>query len=126
MNKPWSEVAPYNRLIKICIWCGTVLDKQIIDMNGVRVVRVNDLELTRHKEDVYVANVDISGSGLIRRMGVNRLPGWLGGARKGSAASGFISWDNVDLIDNAQPMRLKVASDKIADLHPADLAEILR
>jgi Mg2+ transporter MgtE len=74
---------------------------------------------------VYVANVDISGNGLIRRMGVTRLPGWLGGSKKGAPATGFISWDNVDLIDNAQPMRLKVAGDKIAELHPADLAEIL-
>ena len=50
-----------------------VLDKQIIDMNGVRVVRINDLELTRVNGDVYVSNVDISGAGLIRRLGLGTL-----------------------------------------------------
>src|SRR5512144_561249 len=49
-----------------------VLDKQIIDTNGVRVVRVNDLELTRVNGDFYVANVDIGGLGLLRRLGMAR------------------------------------------------------
>jgi hypothetical protein len=47
-----------------------VLDKQIIDTNGIRVVRVNDLELARVNGHFYVANVDISGLGLMRRLGV--------------------------------------------------------
>ena len=46
-----------------------VLDKQIIDTDGMRVVRVNDLELTRVNGSVYVANVDISGVGLVRTAG---------------------------------------------------------
>lgn len=125
LNKSWDKVALYQASDQDMHLVRDVLDKQIIDMNGVRVVRVNDLELTRHKDDVYIANVDISGSGLVRRLGVSRLPGWLGGSKKGAAASRFISWENVDLIDTDQPMRLKVASDKISELHPADLAEIL-
>jgi len=40
-----------------------VLDKQIIDTDGVRVVRVNDLELARVNGHFYVANVDIGGWG---------------------------------------------------------------
>jgi magnesium transporter len=40
-----------------------VLDKQIIDTNGVRVVRVNDLEITRVNGEYYVSNVDIGGAG---------------------------------------------------------------
>ena len=50
-----------------------VLDKQIIDMNGVRVVRVNDLELTRVNDSIFVSNVDIGGAGLLRRMGLGTL-----------------------------------------------------
>jgi magnesium transporter len=125
LNKTWDKVTLYEPTEGELHLVRDVLDKQIIDTNGVRVVRVNDLELARHNEDVYIANVDISGKGLVRRLGMSRLPSFLGGNKKGSPASGFISWDDVDLIDTDKPMRLKVTSDKIADLHPADLAEIL-
>ena len=99
-----------------------VLDKQIIDTNGVRVVRVNDLELTRVNDDFYVANVDISGLGLMRRLGMGKVAQRF--TRKGGA-TGTISWDEIELLSADQPMRLRVSSDKITELHPADLAEII-
>src|SRR5512142_2975167 len=46
-----------------------VLDKQIIDTDGARVVRVNDVELVRVNGTIYVSNVDISWLGILRRMG---------------------------------------------------------
>jgi magnesium transporter len=99
-----------------------VLDKQIIDTNGVRVVRVNDLELTRVNGDFYVANVDISGLGLMRRLGMGKVAQRF--QRKGGT-TGTISWDEIELLSADQPMRLRVSSDKITELHPADLAEII-
>jgi magnesium transporter len=99
-----------------------VLDKQIIDTNGVRVVRVNDLELTRVNGDFYVANVDISGLGLMRRLGMGKVAQRF--TRKGGA-TGTISWDEIELLSADQPMRLRVSSDRITELHPADLAEII-
>jgi hypothetical protein len=47
-----------------------VLDKQIIDTDGARVVRVNDLELVRVNGTLYVGNVDIGMLGVLRRLGV--------------------------------------------------------
>lgn len=80
-----------------------VLDKQIIDTNGVRVVRVNDLELTRVNGHFYVANVDISGLGLMRRLGMGRVAQRFASRaqRKGSSA-GTISWDQVELLSADQ------------------------
>jgi magnesium transporter len=102
-----------------------VLDKQIIDTNGVRVVRVNDLELTRIEGSVYASNVDISGAGLFRRLGAGKLSRrWAKGTPE-SMPQGFISWDNVELLSGDEPLRLKVPGEKITDLHPADLAEIV-
>jgi sporulation protein YlmC with PRC-barrel domain len=49
-----------------------VLDKQIIDTNGARVVRVNDLELVRVNGTMYVGNVDIGMLAILRRLGVER------------------------------------------------------
>jgi CBS domain-containing protein/sporulation protein YlmC with PRC-barrel domain len=102
-----------------------VLDKQIIDMNGVRVVRVNDLELTRVNDSIIVSNVDIGGAGLLRRMGLGALARRTSARTSQSRGSGVISWDDVELLGKDQPMRLKVTGDKLAELHPADLAEII-
>lgn len=102
-----------------------VLDKQIIDMNGVRVVRVNDLEITRVNGSIFVSNVDIGGAGLLRRMGLGSLARRSSAKSGTSPATGAISWDDVELLGKDQPMRLKVTGDKLAELHPADLAEII-
>jgi sporulation protein YlmC with PRC-barrel domain/CBS domain-containing protein len=102
-----------------------VLDKQIIDMDGVRVVRVNDLELTRVNEDIYVSNVDIGTGGLFRRMGLGSLARISMMRPNQTKTTSAISWDDVELLGSDQPMRLKVPADRLVDLHPADLAEII-
>jgi sporulation protein YlmC with PRC-barrel domain len=96
-----------------------VLDKPMIDINGVRVVQIRDLELTRVDNDIYIANVMVCGAGpgdRIRRLfdRSSRGPG-----------DSVISWENVEMIPGEPPMRLKVSGEKLADLHPADLADIV-
>jgi magnesium transporter len=102
-----------------------VLDKQIIDTDDMRVVRVNDLELVRVNGNFYVANVDIGGLGLLRRLGLSGLVERMAGRLGRKMRPTVISWENVELLPGDETMRLKVPSDKMADLHPADLAEIL-
>jgi magnesium transporter len=102
-----------------------VLDKQIIDTTGARVVRVNDLELARVNGRFYVANVDIGGLGLLRRLGLANAVLKAAGRLGRKPLSGMISWDDVELLPGDEAIRLRVSGDKIADLHPADLAEIL-
>src|SRR5436309_16099866 len=57
-----------------------VLDHQIIDVNGIRVVRVNDLQLASTPSDgtYHLVGVDISTAGLLRRLGAGRMLGALG------------------------------------------------
>ena len=102
-----------------------ILDRQIIDINGVRVVRVNDLEVARVGQQYVVANVDVGGLGLLRRLGlapfVQRLAGRLGRPLH----STVIAWHEVELLPGDQPIRLRVPGEKIAELHPADLAELI-
>ncbi len=102
-----------------------VLDKQIIDINGVRVVRVNDLELARVNGHFYIANVDIGSLGLLRRLGLAKLLQTIAGYFGRKMPTGIISWHDMELLPGNQPIRLRVAGDKIAELHPADLAEII-
>jgi magnesium transporter len=125
LKKRAQRLVPYEPSPDDLYLVRDVLDKQIIDTNGVRVVRVNDLELVRVGENIYVANVDISGAGLARRMGLKFLKQRLPGRTMRGSLPGIISWEDVELFASDQPMRLKVPSEKLTELHPADLAEIL-
>ena len=120
-----KEIVPYQPGDHDLYLARDVLDKQIIDTDGVRVVRVNDLELVRANDRFYVANVDIGGMGLLRRLGLAKLAEKLVRRFKLKVLPGIISWDDVELLPGDQPMRLKVPNAKMADLHPADLAEII-
>ena len=98
-----------------------VMDKQIIDTDGARVVRVNDVELVRVNGTIYVSNVDISWLGILRRMG---LVGFAQSLSKHVKQKG-ISWDDVELMHRDQSMQLRVPAEKLHELHPADLADIV-
>jgi magnesium transporter len=102
-----------------------VLDKQILDTDGARVVRVNDIELVRVNGHVVVSNVDVGFLGLLRRIGLEGLGRWAARRAGRQLPSGAISWDFVELLEHDQPVRLRVPSSKLADLHPSDIAEII-
>jgi magnesium transporter len=124
LSKRLTEVTPYTPAEQDLYLARDVLDKQIIDTDGVRVVRVNDLEIARVNSHFYVANVDIGRLGLIRRLW-SGLADWMERRSGKPKPGGTISWENVELLQGDQPMRLKVSGDKISELHPADLAEII-
>lgn len=102
-----------------------ILDKQIIDTNGVRVVRVNDLEIRKVGDQYFVVNVDIGGMGLMRRLGFGKQVQKISSKLNNENKTSIISWDVIELISKNESMRLKVPSDKLKDLHPADIAEIV-
>jgi magnesium transporter len=102
-----------------------VLDKQIIDVDGARVVRVNDLELIKVNGNVFVSNVDIGGMGILRRAGLSKLANRITTNLHMKSPQNSISWDFVELLQRDQFMRLKVPGSKITELHPADIAEII-
>jgi magnesium transporter len=125
LKKKRHHLRPYEPSAEDLYLVRDVLDKQIIDTNGIRVVRVNDLELVRVGDIYYVANVDISGAGLARRMGLSFLNRRFPPRTMRASLPGIISWEDVELFASDQPMRLRVPSEKLTELHPADLAEIL-
>ncbi|MFP4497161.1 MAG: magnesium transporter [Vulcanimicrobiota bacterium] len=100
-----------------------ILDKQLVDINGHRVVRVNDIQLNKFKGNLILAGVDVGPQGLLRRLGL------LNFARtvfKLKPASQIIRWDNVDLPGKTgQALRLTTTNEKLTRIHPADLADIL-
>ncbi|HEX9012936.1 MAG TPA: CBS domain-containing protein [Anaerolineaceae bacterium] len=125
LNKHLDQVEAYTPQENDLYLVRDVLNKQIIDTNGARVVRVNDVELTRVGQKVYLANVDVGGLGLLRQLGLTSLAKRMSGKVRHGLPTNVISWDDVELIPSGEGMRLKVPSEHIADLHPADLAEII-
>jgi len=125
LNRRLKDIVPYVPAEHDLFLVRDVLDKQIIDINGVRVVRVNDLELARVNHHFYLANVDIGGLGLLRRLGLAKVALRVAHRLGKELPPGIVSWDSVELLPGGQPMRLKVPSDKITDLYPADIAEII-
>ena len=98
------------------VWLGRdVLDKQIVDTTGVKLVRVNDVALTPLNDELRVAGVDNSTSGLLRRMGLQKF------ARKRPS---LIDWEQVDIGPAVREVRLKVSYDGLRRMHPADIAHI--
>ncbi|HVO13501.1 MAG TPA: CBS domain-containing protein [Vicinamibacteria bacterium] len=102
-----------------------VLDKQIIDTQGRKVVRVNDIALEEQDGRLYLRRVDVGLAGAIRRL----LAGLVRPRVVRRLAAGFphrdIRWDYVGLVDpRSATIRLKVHQ-QLARLHPADLADII-
>jgi magnesium transporter len=99
-----------------------ILDKQIVDVNGAKVVRVNDLKLGRHKDALCLMSVDVGFRGLLRRLGYEKF--W--GIFQRDIPEREISWDYVGHLEaNAARLTLTMAREQISDMHPADLAHII-
>jgi CBS domain-containing protein len=103
-----------------------VLDRQIVDVDGAKVVRVNDLKLRSVGKTLLVEAVDVGVRGMARRLGQLRFWNWLAGLFGRNLPAREIAWRYVAPLDkNADRLTLTVARERLTDLHPADLAEIL-
>jgi len=107
----------------------TFWDKQIVDIAGSKVVRVNDLHLLREELNLWVVHVDIGMTGLMRRLGcAGFLEYLLSLFFSYELKDRLVSWKFVQPISSpvgADALSLKVHQSRLAELHPADLAEII-
>jgi Mg/Co/Ni transporter MgtE (contains CBS domain) len=120
-----DEITSYHPTENDIFLSRDVLDKQIIDTDGARVVRVNDLELVRVNGTLYVGNVDIGMMGILRRLGIADVTHRISSLLHLPDSQTFISWDDVELLRHDPFMRLRVPVESISELHPADVAEII-
>lgn len=103
-----------------------VLDRQIVDMDGRKVVRVNDLRLAVLSNGVYVVAVDVGFEGLLRRLGVAKPLKRLLAVFGLNIPGNLILWDEVAAIDFSHAgIKLSKEYSKLSTLHPSDLADIL-
>lgn len=103
-----------------------ILDKQIIDTEGIRIVRVNDLKITYLENKLIVLGADVSFLGLLRRLKVNSF------FEKFLSLLGYnidektIPWSNLEPLDTElSHLRLNISHKKLHLLHPSDIADII-
>ena len=106
-----------------------LLDQQIIDVHGRKVVRVNDVNLEwEHLPDSHltlrIVEVEVGLRGAMRRL-LKGLPAAAVERIAGRVTPSVIPWEFVDLIDPARRVRLKVDQDRLSQMHPSDIASIL-
>jgi magnesium transporter len=100
-----------------------LFDTQIVDVDGRKVVRINDLEVANTGGTLRVVAADIGVSGLLRRLGAARFAPQL----VERVPRTLIAWDNVAPISDVNPaqVQLSVSGSRLARLHPSDLADII-
>src|SRR5437867_3156668 len=108
-----------------------LLDQQVIDVYGRKVVRVNDVDL--HQESVgnrtvlKIGSVDVGARGAVRRLLKGIVPTAALNVLLRKIPPKTIPWEFVDLIetDPARRVKLKISHERLAKLHPADIADIV-
>jgi sporulation protein YlmC with PRC-barrel domain/CBS domain-containing protein len=120
------EVSPSSVLLE-----RDLLDQQIIDVHGHKVVRVNDVDFVWEEQEgnvcsLRIAEVEVGMRGAVRRL-LKGLPHGLVEAVAHRFQPRVIPWEFVDLIDRdpARRVRLKIESDRLSRMHPSDIAAIL-
>ncbi|MFY9841892.1 MAG: CBS domain-containing protein [Terriglobales bacterium] len=108
-----------------------LLDQQVIDVHGRKVVRVNDVDF--HQESAQnppilkVGGVDVGARGAIRRLLKGVIPAAALRALLLRIPARDIPWDFVDIVetDPARRVKLKISNERLGKLHPADIADIV-
>jgi CBS domain-containing protein len=118
LNSDILDLRPFERREAEVLLARDVLDKQLIDVDGKRVVRVNDVQIIQAAAEWRVTGADVSLQGLWRRLAP---PGFFG--TRGTVE--VIDWSDVGyLATDAATVQLKSSSDKLARLHPVEIARL--
>jgi magnesium transporter len=103
-----------------------LLDKQIVDVHGAKVERINDLMFVRSDGKLLLVQVDVGLKGLLRRLGfekpVIRFCRWFFDYE---LKDRFIAWNYVEPLALTDRLKLQIPQSRLAELHPADLADII-
>jgi CBS domain-containing protein/sporulation protein YlmC with PRC-barrel domain len=105
-----------------------LLNKQIVDTQGLKVVRVNDLKLSESGRQLRLLGADVGMRGLLRGLApvLERTAVAVTGAFRHPLRERIIAWNYMEPVDrDLSSVKLSVAHKRLHDLHPADVADIL-
>ncbi len=104
----------------------SLLDKQIVDTHGAKVLRVNDLHFLLVDNKLHLIHVDVGFKGLMRRVGWGKIAKnffqWFFDYQ---LKDSFIPWRYVQPLSSPDLLQLRISQAKLAQMHPADLADII-
>jgi CBS domain-containing protein len=120
---------PFERLPGEVLPVADLWDKQVVDMNGAKVERVNDVHLLNTDRELRVVHADVGVRGILRRLNVLRpfdaVTRWL---LDYTVKEQFVNWRFVQPLGEhlvGSPLQLNVAGQRLSRLHAADLADII-
>ena len=126
-----DHFVPYYPDEGLLLLCKDLLDQQIVDVNGRKVVRVNDIALhiesTSDRDELWIQEVGVGLQGAFRRLSEGLMPAaWIREVQR-RIKPNSIPWDYCNIIEPDPQRRLKlhISHDRIGSIHPADLADIV-
>ena len=109
---------------EIRLWLD-LLDKQIVDVEDRKIVRVNDIQLAPVEGRLRLVAVDVGLAGIMRRLGLSG-PGERLARALHLEAENYIAWEDVDPVESSvSSLKLRVPHEALGTLHPADVAHIV-
>ncbi|MDP8266996.1 MAG: CBS domain-containing protein [Candidatus Aceula meridiana] len=112
--------------------CADVLDQQVVDIDDQKVVRVNDINFLKVDNCLYLAHVDVGLRGLVRRLGwsmvVDGIVRFFSDRAVYLTHEDFIPWKNTQVLTLGRTknvLRLNIGREKLSQIPPAELAEIM-
>ncbi|HEX4110287.1 MAG TPA: CBS domain-containing protein [Solirubrobacteraceae bacterium] len=119
LDKAKLDLRPFHRRPGEVLLRRDVLDRQLINVDGARLVRANEIELAHVTGEWRVVGVDTGARGGLRRL----LPRVLG---RRIQTGGFLDWASVEpFVGHVPTVRLSVSHPKLAKLHPAQIADLV-
>jgi magnesium transporter len=138
---PWSDVLefwPYEIVVRkepgaappVDFWLRRdVLDDQVVDLSGAKAIRVNDVHLLHAEGQLIIAHVEVGLLGILRRLGLDKpVSSMLRWLLDYTIKDRFVTWRHVEVISAGGAtgeVRISVEPGRLADIHPAELADIM-
>jgi len=120
LTKARLDLQPFERREGELLLREDLLDRQVINVDGARIVRANEIEIARIEGWWRVVGIDITPKSLLRRL----LPRAI--APQTVGVSGFLDWASLEPFTGHIPtITLRVPHPKLARLHPAELADLV-
>ncbi|MBI5665938.1 MAG: magnesium transporter [Nitrospirae bacterium] len=120
------KVEPYEPSDDILLIVRDIFDKQIVDADGAKVVRVNDVQLEGVKDDACVGGIDVGIRGILRRLGLERKSEKFYELIGKTLPRNIISWSFIQPLEpRLSKLSLTIPRQMISELHPADIADII-
>ncbi|HEY6058547.1 MAG TPA: CBS domain-containing protein [Candidatus Limnocylindrales bacterium] len=120
------DIAKFSQRPNEILLKADLMDKQIVDIDGRKVVRVNDLRMDVVEGSLRLVAVDVGTAGLLRRLGLEGPYRTVARNLRLPVGERFIDWEDVDPVESSiASVKLRVPHGGLAELHPADLATII-